>query len=115
MIQRTVRESLCDAAERFLARRQHGFIINGQAVPAASGLTFETKDPATGAVIGHVARGDAEDIERAVRVARAAFEGSWSRWTAYERQALLNRAHDMMERNFEELAQIETMDMGAPI
>jgi aldehyde dehydrogenase (NAD+) len=106
---------LCDAAERFLSRRQYGLFIDGQEVPAASNKTFETSDPSTGKVLGRLAEGDVADIDRAVRAARAAFEGPWSRWTPYERQSLLYRAHDAIDRNFEELAQIETMDMGAPI
>ena len=115
MNQEAVPDRLCEAAERFLAQPEHGLIIDGKNAPAASRRTFETRDPSTGAMIGHLARGDSEDIERAVRAARAAFAGSWSKWTPYERQALLNRAHDAVERNFEELAQIESVDMGAPI
>ena len=115
MNQQAVQGPLCEAAARFLAQRDRGLIINGKDVQAASQQTFETRDPSTGAAIGRLARGDSEDIERAVRAARAAFEGPWSRWTPYERQALLNRAHDAVERHFEELAQIETVDMGAPI
>lgn len=106
---------LCDAAREFLSRGRFGLLINGQDAPAASGATLETVDPSTGAVIGHLAAGDDVDVDRAVKAARAAFQGGWSRWTAYERQALLHRAHDAIDRNFEELAQIETTDMGAPI
>lgn len=106
---------LCDAAEDFLSRRHYGLFINGQEVPAASNRAFETKEPSTGTVLAHLAEGDERDIDRAVRAARLAFEGPWSRWTPYERQSLLYRAHEIVGRNFEELAQIETMDMGAPI
>lgn len=106
---------LCEAAERFFARQQHGLIIDGSSVPSASGKMFETKDPSSGEVIGLLAEGNAEDVDKAVRAARAAFDGPWSKWTPYERQALLYRAHDAIERHFDELIQIETMDMGAPI
>ena len=106
---------VCQAAERFLARQQYGLFIDGQAVSAASGKAFETRDPSTGKVLGRLAEGGEADVDRAVRAARAAFEGPWSRWTPYERQRLLHRAHDVIEEHFEELAQIETMDMGAPI
>jgi aldehyde dehydrogenase (NAD+) len=115
MNQQTSVASFCEAAQRFLARDEHRLFIDGRQIPAASNKTFDTFDPSTGAVLGRLAEGSEADIDLAVRAARAAFEGPWSRWTPYERQALLYRAHDAVERNFEELAQIETMDMGAPI
>jgi aldehyde dehydrogenase (NAD+) len=115
MNQQISRLPLCDAAERFLSRGQYALFIDGRQAPAASNKTFETRDPSTGATLGHLAEGGEADIDRAVRAARAAFEGQWSHWTPYERQALLYRAHDAIDRNFEELAQIETIDMGAPI
>ena len=60
--------------------------INGQWTDAASGKTFETPNPATGEVLAHVPAGDSEDVDRAVRTARHAFEaGAWRRMTASER------------------------------
>ena len=56
--------------------------IDGQWADAASGKTFETPNPATGETLAHVAEGEAEDINRAVKAARRAFEnGPWSRMT----------------------------------
>ena len=56
--------------------------IDGKWCEAASGKTFETPNPATGETLAHIAEGDAEDINRAVRAARKAFEdGPWSRMT----------------------------------
>ena len=58
--------------------------INGQWRDAASGKTFETPNPATGETLAQVAEGDAEDIDRAVRAARRAFEhGPWGRMTPF--------------------------------
>ena len=63
--------------EEFTAAPRKLF-INGQWVDAASGKTFETPNPATGETLASVAEGDSEDIDRAVRAARAAFdEGPW--------------------------------------
>jgi phenylacetaldehyde dehydrogenase len=60
--------------------------INGQWTDAASGKTFETPNPATGETLAHVAEGGAEDITRAVKAARAAFQdGPWSRMTPSDR------------------------------
>jgi aldehyde dehydrogenase (NAD+) len=89
--------------------------IGGEWVEAASGKTFETANPANGEVIARIAEGDAEDIDRAVRAARRAFEGEWSKWTPQQRMALLLRVADLVEKNFDELMLIDTLDMGAPI
>src|SRR5579862_5095267 len=90
-------------------------LIDGQWVDAASGKKFETLNPATGELLATVAEGDAEDINRAVAAARRAFEGPWSRVKPFERQSLLLKLADLVEKNFEELSQLDTLDMGAPI
>jgi aldehyde dehydrogenase (NAD+) len=92
-----------------------GHVIGGRVVEAASGKTFSTLNPATGEVLARLAQGDATDVDRAVKAARVAFEGPWSKWTPYERQALLMRVHDLVNKRFEEMAQLETLDMGSPI
>ena len=90
-------------------------LIDGQWVAAASGKTFESRNPATGELLATVAEGDAEDINRAVAAARRAFEGPWSKVKPFERQAILLRLADLVEKNFEELSQLDTLDMGAPL
>ena len=90
-------------------------LIDGKWVDAASGKKFETLNPATGELLATVAEGDAEDINRAVAAARRAFEGPWSKVKPFERQSLLLRLADLVEKNFEELSQLDTLDMGAPI
>jgi aldehyde dehydrogenase (NAD+) len=89
--------------------------IDGQWVEARSGKTFQTLNPATGEVLAEVAEGDAADIDRAVEAARRAFEGPWSKWKPAERQMLLIRLADLVETHIEELATLDTLDMGAPI
>src|SRR3984957_14325214 len=90
-------------------------LIDGKWVDAASGKKFETLNPATGEVLATVAEGDAEDINRAVAAARRAFEGPWSKVKPYERQGLLLKLADLVERHFDELSTLDTLDMGAPI
>src|SRR5712672_1072952 len=90
-------------------------LIDGKWVEAASSKRFETHNPATGELLATVAEGDAEDINRAVAAARRAFEGPWSKVKPFERQNLLLRLADLVEKNFEELSQLDTLDMGAPI
>jgi len=90
-------------------------LINGNFVDSASGKTFPTLDPRTGEVIAHVAEGDAEDINRAVKAARTAFdEGPWPKMSAYERSRVLLRFADLVEKHSEELASLETWDNGKP-
>jgi len=90
-------------------------LIGGKWVAAASEEEFDSHNPADGTVLARLARGGARDVDRAVAAARTAFEGEWSRWTPYERQRLLIRINDLLEKHAEELAILETMDMGAPL
>jgi aldehyde dehydrogenase (NAD+) len=92
-----------------------GHLIDGRFVDSVSGKTFDSINPATGDVLAHLAAGDSHDVDRAVAAARRAFEGPWSRWTPYERQTLLMRVHDLVDERFEEIALLETLDMGSPI
>lgn len=86
--------------------------IGGRWVAAASGRTFQTRDPATGQVLTEVAHAEAVDVDRAVRAARAAFEGEWALWTPAQRQRLLFRAGEAIYAHAEELAQLESLDNG---
>src|SRR5271170_7033414 len=90
-------------------------LINGEWVRAASGKSFESRNPATGELLAMVAEGDKADIDRAVAAARRAFTGPWSRLKPYERQAILLKLADLVERDFEALSRLDTLDMGAPI
>ena len=99
----------------FLDGKPKRMLIGGKWLEAASGKTFETHNPATGEMLAHVAEGDAEDIDRAVAAAREAFNGPWSKFKPAQRQAILLKLADLVERNIEELAALDTLDMGAPI
>lgn len=90
-------------------------LIDGKFVDAASGKTFPTIDPRTEEVIAHIAEGDAEDVDRAVKAARRAFDkGPWPRLTAYERSKILLRFADLIDKHSDELATLETLDNGKP-
>ena len=91
-----------------------GLLIGGSWQPAASGGLAGTLDPATGELIAEVAEAGEEDVHRAVRAARAAFEGPWNRWTPAERAALIQRFAALVEEHADELSLIDTLDMGAP-
>jgi len=90
--------------------------IDGEYVDAASGKTFDNINPANGKVLGKVASCDAEDVDRAVRSARAAFEsGVWSRMAPVDRKKIMVRFSELMAGAREELALLESMDVGKPI
>ena len=74
-------------------------LIDGEWVEAAGGETFETVDPATGAVLTTCASAQAEDVDRAVRAARRSLDGPWSRITPADRAKLLWRIGDLIERD----------------
>ncbi|CAN5190677.1 aldehyde dehydrogenase family protein [soil metagenome] len=93
---------------------EQDMLIDGKRVPALSGKRFETRNPATGALLATVAQGNAEDVDRAVKSARAAFEGPWRRMKPVERQRIMLRLADLVEEHFEELAMLDTLDLGAP-
>lgn len=103
------------AIHPFLDGKPKRMLIDGKWLEAASGKTFATVNPATGETLAQVAEGEAEDIDRAVAAARRAFDGPWRKAKPYERQALLLRLADLVERDYEELAALDTLDMGAPI
>ncbi len=90
--------------------------INGEFVESTSGRTFPTPNPATGEVLAEVYEADKEDIDKAVKAARQAFDkGEWSKMSAASRSRLMYKLADLMEENKEELAQLETLDNGKPI
>jgi phenylacetaldehyde dehydrogenase len=89
--------------------------IDGKWCQAASGKTFETPNPATGETLANVAEGDSEDIDRAVRAARRAFEdGPWSRMSPSERGRIIWRIGDLLLAHVDEFAQLEALDNGKP-
>jgi aldehyde dehydrogenase (NAD+) len=90
-------------------------LINNRWVPSESGKTFATINPSTGEEICQVAEADAIDVDKAVKAARAAFEGPWRKMRASERGRLLYRLADLIEANADELARLETLDNGKPL
>lgn len=88
--------------------------INGEWVPGRGGREFESRDPASGAVLGRVADAGREDAQAAVAAAEAAFP-AWAGRTAYERSAILYRAWELMLERREELAKLMTREQGKPI
>jgi phenylacetaldehyde dehydrogenase len=104
------------AATAAFLRREHRLLIGGKWVSARSGKTREVHDPGTGAVVAQIAEADAQDVDDAVRAARAAFErGPWRTTKPNERTRLLWKLAELIERNGDELAEIESINNGMPI
>jgi aldehyde dehydrogenase (NAD+) len=91
-------------------------LIDGQWTQASK--QFDTVNPATGEVLTQIAEASAADVDRAVQAARRAFEdrsGSWRKMSASERGRLIWRLADLLEKNIDEFAELETLDNGKPI
>jgi phenylacetaldehyde dehydrogenase len=107
--------AIMPANAAFLAQPRK-LLIDGAWVAAASGKTFEVRDPSSDAVIAHCALGDAPDVDRAVAAARRAFdEGDWARMTPVDRERLLHRLADLIEQHADELAELEAIDNGKSV
>jgi aldehyde dehydrogenase len=93
---------------------RHDHFIGGEYVPPANGRYFENPTPVTGQVFTEVARGTAEDVERAVEAADGA-AAAWGRTSPAERAAVLNKIADRMEQNLEAIAVAESWENGKPV
>lgn len=104
---------LSDLKKELLSGSRHLF-IGGEFVDAASGETFDVIDPSSGLRIASAASGGREDIDRAVRAARAAFD-RWAATPPNQRANLMFRLADLIEARREILALTETLDNGMPL
>ena len=99
----------------FLDGKVKGLFINGQSQAALSGKTFETISPSNGELLAHVAQAGKEDIDLAVAAARKAFEGEWSRFKPFDRQQVMLKLAEIVDKNYDELALLDSLDMGGPL
>ena len=96
-----------------MAVTSHKMFIGGELVDSISGETMEVLNPATGEVIGEVPRGTAEDVDRAVAAAGKAWE-DWQWRTPKDRMELLLKLADVIDDNADELARLESLNVGKP-
>jgi len=103
--------------ERAAAIKPNGNIfIDGKSIPAASGKTFSDFSPTLKKEIANIASGDTEDINRAVQSAKKAFEsGVWSEMNPRDKKTIMLRWAELLNQHREELALLETLDVGKPI
>lgn len=95
-------------------QKQYGLYINGEWVDASDGATFKAVNPATGEELAVCAEATKEDVDAAVKAAKAAFK-TWKDVSPIERQKYLLKIADIIDKNMEHLALVETMDNGKPI
>lgn len=108
--------TLQPGTQAFLDGSPKKLFIKNEWVSAASGETFETLNPATGEVLAEAALAGQEDVDRAVRAAREAFESdAWRQMSGEDRGQLLWRLADLIEVHADELAELETLDNGKPL
>lgn len=99
----------------FLDGKAKRLLIGGRWVEAQSGKTFTTVDPCTGDVLDALAEGDAADVDLAVAAARKALKGPWGQMKPAERQTLMLRIAELIEKDYDELSAIDSIDMGQPV
>ncbi len=108
--------ALLGPAATAFVNKEHKLFIDGEWVSAVKGETLDVINPANGEVFARVPAGESIDIDRAVKAARRAFEqGAWAEMSPSARGKLLWRLGDLVEKNADELAQIEALDNGKPV
>jgi aldehyde dehydrogenase (NAD+) len=104
-----------EGTEHVQLKEQYSLFINGKFTAPAQGKYFDTINPATEKKIASVANAGASDVDKAVKAARAAHSGVWSKMPAAERGKYLYRIARILQEKARELAVIESMDGGKPI
>lgn len=89
--------------------------IDGQFAPPAGGAWLDDVDPARDRVVARIARGNADDVDRAVRAGQAALAGEWGQWTVEARARALDRIAEHILAQAGELARLESLDTGKPV
>ncbi|MDX1417076.1 MAG: aldehyde dehydrogenase family protein [Candidatus Promineifilaceae bacterium] len=107
--------SMSEAAKNFLSRSPHQLLINGEWAPATSGATYSSISPSDGEHLADLALAGVEDVNRAVAAAKKARNGEWGQMTPAQREVILRRLGDLISRSQEELAELESLDVGKPI
>ncbi|MEP6821050.1 MAG: aldehyde dehydrogenase family protein [Chthoniobacterales bacterium] len=96
-------------------KKRYSLFIDGKFVAPHSGKYFPSINPATEEKLAEIAEGDAHDIDRAVKAARAAYKGVWGKMSGRERGKYLYRIARLIQEKSRELAILETMDGGKTI
>ena len=94
----------------------HGNFVDGREIEAGSGEMLDVRNPATGDVIARIPNSTADDVDRTMKSARAAFEGkAWGGMDTRARARLVNKLADAFEANLDTLYRLETLNNGRPL
>ena len=104
-----------EATDMVKIKKQNKWDINGKGATGKIGQRFDTINPANGEKLAELTAAGAEDVDRAVKAARQAFTGEWSKLSGKERGRYLFRIARIVQERSRELAVLETMDNGKPI
>lgn len=111
----TIEQNSANYLHPFLDGKTKRLFIDGLWQEAVSGKSLPAINPSNGRIIANFAAGDHRDVDLAVASARKALSGPWSKFKPYDRQNLLIKLAELTERHFDELALLDTLDMGAPV
>lgn len=105
-----------DMLAEAVAATPRRLLIDGRWEASSQGETIDVTDPSTGTVVAAIQRGTGTDVDRAVAAARRAFDqGPWRRLKGKDRERLMIRLADLMEKHCDELALLESIDGGKPV
>ncbi len=104
-----------ESIDHISIEKRYGLFIGGEFVAPEKGRYFDSVNPATEEKLARVAEADAADVDRAVKSARAAYSGTWSRLRPRERGKYIYRIARMLQERAREFAAIESLDGGKPI
>lgn len=104
-----------ESSDHIRLEKKYGHFINGEFVAPASGKYFTSYNPSTEKALAEVGKGDARDMDKAVKAAKTAYDKVWKKMPAAERGKYLYRIARMIQERARELAVIESMDGGKPI
>lgn len=101
--------------QSFLEKSPHKLLINGEWVTAVSQQTYTSYNPSDGSPLAEIALAATKDVDRAVAAAKAALNGPWGKMTPGQREAIMRRLGDLINQHKQELAELESLDVGKPI
>ncbi len=106
---------ISEATKAFLKRSPHKLLINGEWVDAQEEQIYTTNSPSDGKLLAELALAGPADVDRAVAAAKDALNGEWGAMSPAQREAILRKLGDLISQHQEELAELESLDVGKPI
>ncbi len=106
---------ITEESKAFLAKSPHKLLINGEWVEAIDGKTYESVSPSDSSVLTELALAGTADVDQAVAAAKGALTGEWGNMSPAQREAILRKLGDLIGRHQNELAELESLDVGKPI